>query len=441
MRDLIRQKIIDSISSPIQAFTRRDIRVPGILGKAIAVIGMRRTGKTTFLHQVMTDRLASGSVRQSLLYFSFEDERLAGMTASDLSIVLEEYYKLFPELRDREKTLFLFDEIQNIPGWEAFTRRVLDSEKADLFLSGSSAKLLSREVATAMRGRAMEATVYPFSFRETLRHSGHEPSQPIDTLGKAERSDLEKRFLGYLGIGGFPEGLAVSIQDRHSLLAGYVDVVLLRDVIERYEVSHPLALRRLVRHLLSNAAGFLSIHKFYGDLRSQGVAVSKDSLHAFLGYLEDAFLIRTVPLATDSERRRMVNLRKVYPIDPGLIPVFDVSGKANTGHGFETCVLLELDRRGAEVFYVRGRSGGEVDFLARYPGGRRELIQVCASLENPSVVEREIGGLLSAAVEYPDAELLLVTLNQETQKKMPRNIRMIPAVSWFLSENPHREIS
>lgn len=440
MRDLIRQKINDSISSPVQAFTRRDIRLPKIPGKATAVIGMRRTGKTTFLRQVMADRLAAGWMKESLLYFSFEDERLAGMTAAGLSIVLDEYYRLYPQFRDSRKTLFLFDEIQNVPGWETFARRILDSEKADLFLSGSSAKLLSREVSTSMRGRAMEALVYPFSFREALRHRGQEPVQPVEKIGKAERSSLEKRFLEYLVTGGFPEGLNASAQDRHALLRGYVDAVLLRDIIERHDVSHSLALRRLVRHLLSNAAGFFSINKFCGDLRSQGVAVSKDSLHAFLGYLEDAFLVRTVPLATDSERRRMVNLRKTFPIDPGLISVFDVSGKANTGHALETCVLLELDRRGAEVSYVRTRSGGEVDFLARYPGGRRELVQVCASLENPMTAEREIGGLLASADEYPGSALVLITLTTETPKNLPEQIRLVPAVSWFLSgDEPDQE--
>jgi hypothetical protein len=156
MRDLVRNKIVDSIDARPPTFTRRDVRLPRVGGKAIAVIGMRRTGKTTFLWQVLSDRLAAGAPREALLYFSFEDERLAGMKASDLQWVVEEYYGLYPELRDRRRATFFFDEIQNVPGWEAFARRLLDSEQADLFLSGSSARLLSREVATSMRGRAME---------------------------------------------------------------------------------------------------------------------------------------------------------------------------------------------------------------------------------------------------------------------------------------------
>jgi predicted AAA+ superfamily ATPase len=434
MKELIRQKIIDSLASPVPSFTRRDVRLPHVRGKAVAVIGMRRTGKTTFLWQVLADRLGGGTAREGLLYFNFEDERLADMTAADLSLVVEEYYRLHPEWRDRRCAVFLLDEIQSVLGWETFARRILDTEKVELFLSGSSARLLSREVATAMRGRAMEALVYPFSFRETLRHLGREPDLPPDRLPKAVRSGLERDLETYLVSGGFPETMNVTIRDRFALLQSYVDAALLRDVIERHSISHPTALRWLVRQLLANAAGTFSVNKYYGDLRSQGIPIAKDSLHDFLSHLEDAFLIRTISLATDSERRRMVNPRKVYPIDPGMIPVFDRSGRANTGHALETCILLELDRRGAEVAYVRTPSGYEVDFLARYPGGSQELIQVCASLGEAVVREREIRGLLDAADEHPKAKLLMLSLSNESLRNIPDRIAVYSVVSWLLSD-------
>jgi predicted AAA+ superfamily ATPase len=163
MRTVIRQKIIDSLAAPPPALTRRDVRLPGVPHKAVAVIGMRRAGKTTFLWQVLSERLAAGTPREGLLYFNFEDERLASMAAADLHLVVEEYYRLHPEWRERRRAVFLFDEVQNVAGWERFARRLLDTEQIDLFLSGSSARLLSREVATSMRGRALEALVYPFS--------------------------------------------------------------------------------------------------------------------------------------------------------------------------------------------------------------------------------------------------------------------------------------
>jgi predicted AAA+ superfamily ATPase len=188
----------------------------------------------------------------------------------------------------------------------------------------------------------------------------------------------------------------------------------------------------MVRQLLGNAGGSFSVNKFHNDLRGQGIPVAKDTLHAYLGHLEDAFLIRALSVASESERRRMVNPRKVYPIDPALIPVYDRSGKANVGHALETCVLLELERRGAEVAYVRTESGLEVDFRATYPDGQEHLIQVCADLDTAVTKEREIRALLEAAAEYKRASLRLITLQAETPREMPKTITVHSAVAWLL---------
>jgi predicted AAA+ superfamily ATPase len=405
------------------------------------VIGPRRGGKTTFLWQVLAERVAAGVPRSHLLYFNFEDERLADLRATDLHLLVDGYFAIQPEARDRHQVTFLLDEIQVVPGWEAFVRRLLDTERLDIFLSGSSARLLSREVATSMRGRAMDVLVYPFSFREVLRHAGLEPTAAAKRWTKAERSVLNKALHTYLTGGGFPEAQGIDTRDRFELLRGYVDTALFRDVVERHAVTHPTALRWLVRHLLANAGGTFSVAKFYGDLRSQGVPVAKDTLHAFLAHLEDAFLVRTVPIATDSERRRMVNPRKAYPIDPGLIPVFDRSGKTNLGHAIETAVLLDLDRRGADVSYVRSGSGDrgstqsdwEVDFLARFPDGRQQLIQVCADLHDPKTRAREFRALECAAHEHPGAHRLIITLVSEMVSDRPPGVRIVPAVDWFLT--------
>jgi len=431
MREILRQKIIDSLATPPPPFTRRDVRLPGIPGKAVAVIGPRRAGKTTFLWQVLADRLEQGFDREGLVYFNFEDERLAGMTAADLQIVVEEYYRLHPERRDRRRVVFFLDEVQVVPGWETFARRLLDTEKVELFLSGSSARLLSREVASSMRGRAMEALVFPFSFREFLRHSDKEPDRAVERLPRAGRSAVEKELRAYLSTGGFPEAQGAAVRDRFDLLRGYVDTMLLRDVIERHAVSHPVALRWIARQLLGNPGGAFSVNKFLNDLRAQGVPVAKDTLHAYLAHLEDAFLIRTVTIAAASERRRMVNPRKAYPVDPGLIPVFDRSGNANLGHALETTVALELERRGAALAYVRTEAGREVDFLARYPDGRQDLIQVCADLDSPATRERETQALLEAAQEYPRVRLHIVALNADAVRGLPKSITLHAASAWL----------
>ena len=156
---LVRQKILDAQAAPLPRLTARDVWLPAVPGKALAVIGMRRAGKTSFLWQQLASRHASGTPREGWLYVRFEDERLAGMRTADLDLLVEEYFNLHPEWRNgRRSTLFL-DEIQLVSGWELFVRRLLDTENIELFVSGSSAKLLSREVATSMRGLALETVV------------------------------------------------------------------------------------------------------------------------------------------------------------------------------------------------------------------------------------------------------------------------------------------
>lgn len=434
-RERIVEKLADSLAGPIPGGTARLLRgTVSLPGKATAVIGMRRAGKTTFLHQLRLERLERGIDRERLPYINFEDELLAGLMAGDLHLIIEEYYRRFPALRGKKTVTWCFDEIQVVPGWERFIRRLLDSEKVEIFLSGSSAALLSREIATAMRGRAWEVVIHPFSFEEYLRHHGHAtPGQPgLPTA--SERSALEHALLDYLVTGGFPEAQAIDSATRHRLLADYVDVALLRDVVERHNVTNMTGLRWLVRHLLGNPATMFSVEKFYASLKSQGIAIAKDTLHQLLGYLEDCFLVRTVWLDTASLRRKMVNPRKAYPVDHGLIPVFDRSGRANIGHTLETAVRIELERRGAEVAYVRTGTGFEVDFMARYPDNRQELIQVCANLDDPATHRRETRALIEASKEFPKASLHLIILEPARAGEVQPGIIMHSAAAWLLGE-------
>jgi len=197
--------------------------------------------------------------------------------------------------------------------------------------------------------------VLPFSFREALRHAQAEPSKPWEALSPTERAALDQRLRRYLAEGGFPEAQGADPRDRAALLSGYVDVMVLRDVIERHVVSNPVALRWLQRQLLTGPGGAFSIKKHYDTLRSPGVSVGKDTLHDYLSHLEDAFLVRTVAMNSASERQRMVNPRKAYPVDTGLISLFERSGRTHQGRALETAVMLELERWGYEVSYVRTR--------------------------------------------------------------------------------------
>ena len=437
-REILRAKLDESLATRARRLTRRDVRLPAIPGKAFAIIGVRRSGKTSFLAQCRAARLHGGAPSESQLLLLLEDERLAGLTVADLGWLIEEHARRFPGLHAGDGITWYLDEVQLVPGWEGLVRRLMDTGGIEVFVTGSSARLLSREVATSLRGRAMEVLVHPFSFREALRHTGDEPT------GQAEKDTgpvaFDQRLRRYLVEGGFPEAQGADPGDRAALLGGYVDVVVLRDVIDRHGVTNPLALRWLQRQLLANPGGGFSVKKQYDTLRSQGVRVGKDTLHAYLGYLEDAFLVRTVSLHAASERQRMVNPRKAYPVDPGLIPLFASGGRSYQGHALETAILLELERRGWEVSYVRTPEGWEVDFCAHRPGEAPLLVQVCLETGGDRTWQREVRALQSAGETYRDARLLLVTLDSSPpRQRLPDRVTWTPAARWLLDDRLHSQ--
>ncbi len=436
IRDALSEALASSLSGQLPTGTPRcvygPVRMPG---KVTAILGVRRAGKTTFLHQLRRERLSTRVAPTLLPYVNFEDERLAGLEGSQLAVLLEEYGRREPEASKLGVVLWCFDEIQVVPGWERFVRRLLDSGAGEIVVTGSSAALLSREIGTALRGRAWSVVLYPFSFAEALLHQGSSvPKTPSLVTGE-ERRRLEHAFLGWLEVGGFPEAQGLDPASRRQLLGDYVDVAILRDVVERHGVTNITALRWLVRHLLGNAASPFSVEKFHRTLKSQGIAVSRDTVHQLLAYLEDCFLVRTVWMEADSERQRMVNPRKVYPVDQGLIPLFDRTGRANTGHALETAVLVELERRRCEVTYVRTPGGYEVDFLARAPDSSEHLIQVCADASDEETAARELRALRDAGRRWPKARRWLLTLTHDRlPPNPPTDVTCVPAYQWLLGE-------
>ena len=431
--DLLRAKLAEALTAPPPDLTRRDVRLPGIAGKPLAIIGVRRGGKTSFLHQRRADRIAGGRPRESQLMLGLEDERLIGMTALDLGWVIEEHTRQFPTIRAEGLLSLYLDEIQIVDGWESLVHRLVEAKNVEVIVSGSSAKLLSQEVATAARGRLLEVLVHPFSFREVLRHAHAEPVEPWHGLGPAERADVDARLRDYLKTGGFPEAQGTELRDRARLLTGYVDTMVLRDVIERHKVTNPTALRALQRHLLSTPGGSFTVNKFYNFLRSQGVSIGKDTLHAYLEHLQDAFLVRVLNMHSASEKQRLVNPRKVYPIDAGLIPLYEQPGREHRGRALETAVLLELERREYTVAWLRVGDDREVDFFASKPGEPPLLVQVCLDTSDDATWEREVRALEAAATSHPHADALLITQDQSPPtRRLPGRLQWYSAAQWLL---------
>ncbi len=428
MGDLLFDEIVaDAHARLLPALTPRRVKLPWLPRKIDAIVGMRRSGKTWLMFQRMRELVDAGTQREDVLYVNFEDERLGEITAAHLSKIVEAHYRRNPAARARPGALF-FDEIQLVEGWERFVRRLVDSETAHVCVTGSSAKMLSREIATSLRGRSLTTELFPFCLVEVLEHRGvrAEPRPPAQL-----RSVIEHAASEYLRRGGFPEVQMLDEPTRVRVLQSYLDVAILRDLIERHAIANPVALRRFVRQLMNAPAGLFSVHKLHDDLKSQGLTVSKDSLHAWLEHVQDAFVFFAIPIHTHSERARQVNPRKVYAVDPGLVTACARRGSADTGQLLETAVFVELRRATAELSYVRTGSGYEVDFVTP-----SDLVQACASLDDPATRERELRALREAMATLGRKEATIVTLTSDEEVRVAEGrIRVIPLWRWAIERD------
>ncbi len=431
--------IAESLERTLPPVTPREVSLPHIQNKANVVVGMRRSGKTYLLFQEMQRLIAQGIDRRNLLYVNFEDDRLMPLQVGDLDRLLESFYRQSPDARIHGAYLFL-DEVQSIEGWSRFARRVLDTEKTRLFVTGSSAKMLSTEVATEFRGRGLTVEMFPFSFKESLHHAGAEvpkrlPSAPL-------RSRLEAQLLNYLQAGGFPEVQRCDEQTRVALLQDYVELVVARDVVERHAISNVHATRTFAKTLVQSTGRRISVNKIYNDFRSRGLSVSKDTLHALFDHFVDAYLISGVPIFSRSLRVRETNPRKIYAIDPGLAWALSHIGTSDLGVRLETAVYLELRRRrprardGSISYYVT-QAGFEVDFVVGDPDDENagELIQVCADLSESETRSRELRALTAAMKELGLSQARLISLFENERVETDAGvIQVTPAWLWFLDE-------
>jgi hypothetical protein len=303
----------------------------------------------------------------------------------------------------------------------------------EILLSGSSAKMLSREVATTMRGRSLETVITPFSFCEFSRAHGLKPVANV-LISAREQSAWLACFDQYLEIGGFPEAGNESLKNqRVDLLQGYVDTVLFRDVAERHSITNLVALRAFVRQLLRQPASPLSVSKVYADFRSRGISVTKETLLAMLSHLEDAFLVFTLPIASRSERRQQVNPRKLYLADHSLAAAYNPVKNSDRGHYLENIVACELLRQSSSLAYVKTTEGHEVDFLATQNDGSTLLIQVAADIRNEGTLGREVRSLLGASAEFPESRKILLTEDMPARGlSLPDGIEVYPLWKWLL---------
>lgn len=432
MKNVISQLIDDFHERKLPELVTRNKEFSEVPGKADVVIGMRRSGKTWFCYQKIKDLIASGIKKKKILYLNFEDDRLLEFNVNNFQEIIDVYFGKYPEHRNA-RCYFFFDEIQRIDQWEVFIRRLLDTENLQVFITGSSSKLLGSEIATSLRGRSLPIEILPFSFEEFLKFHGLFSGSP-KTFGANTTSFLRKAVKDYLEIGGFPEVQKLDPNLRIEVLQGYIDSVLLRDIVERYKISNILVLKHLVRHIMNSSGGQFSVNKFFNTLKSISIKCTKNSLYEYLDHLTDAFLFYRVPIHSRSEKSRLINPAKIYTIDTGLLNAMTFRNSYNYSQLLETMVFMQLRRGNYDTEYVHTKDGHEVDFFTRHRiSGETQLIQVCWEMSDKKTFERELRGLKSAMNEFSISSGTIVTWDDETI--IGEQVKVIPIWKWLLGKS------
>ena len=430
MKEIVKSIILDYQEVPLETGVPRHLEVETVPRKANVCIGVRRCGKSTYMFQRMERLVERGVPRSNILYLDFFDDRLHDLRHTGLGVVAEAYYSLYPEKKGREPVYCFLDEIQVIPNWEPFVERLLRTERVEVFITGSSAQMLSREIATSMRGRALTWELFPFSFAEFLDWKGLDWRGPLSTR---RRLQIERAFSEYWETGGFPEVLGLSPFLRTKVHQEYFHAIVYRDVVERHDVSHPRALQDLVYRLVDNVASMYTVNSLTGYLKSLGHRVPKASVSDYLDWLEDAFFLFTVRKFDASVSRSRANPKKVYCIDHALVSSVSSGILVNSGHLLENLVFEGLRRRTGKIWYWRNQAGQEVDFLAQLPDRKRLLVQVCESLAAPTTRRRELRALEAAMVDLGLSEAIVVTRAEEETLRMDSGVvRIVPAWRFLL---------
>jgi predicted AAA+ superfamily ATPase len=436
MRKILRIILAEWRESWVPEFKPREFDyslIRGRVRKIYAFPGCRRAGKTHIMFQII-DWLSRdlGIGREKIFYINFEDERIPKKT--------EVLTSLIPVLMEcaGEGEMFLFlDEIQEIPNWERWLRRVYDSYRnIKFFASGSSSKLAAKEIPTALRGRALSFEVFPLSFREFLGFKGITYEKELEYTDRMI-GRLRGHLREYLQQGGFPEVvMEENLRIKRMIVQEYFRTIVGRDIAERYGVKNFQLLSNFLKYLLNST--YFSIYKAYNSLRSAGQKAGKGTLFSYLEHAESVYFTYTVPIFSHRVKDQMAYPRKVYFVDNSFINFVGIRFSENFGRLAENAVFLQLRRRQAmdpelEVYYWKSRDGKEVDFVVKKGLGVRQLIQVCWDPTDEETRKREIGGLVKALEEFGLKRGLVLTEDFEEDEEIKgKTVSYRPIWKWLL---------
>ncbi len=403
----------------------RTLQPPTDTRKIITLVGVRRSGKTSILYD-MINTLSQKIDKTKILFLNFEDERL-NLQVDDLDLVLQSFRELYPEHR-LEECYFFFDEIQNIDGWEKFIRRVYDTVSKHIFITGSNSKLLSTDIATSLRGRTLSYEVFPLSFAEYLSFK----DIAVDLYSSKSLAFIKHAQEKFLRDGAFPETLFLEERYINPTLQEYFNVMLYKDLAQRYGITNLSALKFFLKRVIASTTKQISINKIYNELKSSGIKIGKNTLYDFLDYVQNIYLALTLHRYDSSLVNKELGEKKVYSIDIGLNNATEFKFSDDIGKSLENAVFLELRRKNQEIFYYRdGRS--ECDFVVHEKNTIIQAIQVTYEFGNEETKRRELKGFINACKNFHLDRGVIVTYDSEDEfTEEGITIEVIPFYKWVL---------
>ncbi len=425
-KDFIKDIIVDFHTSSLTGVKSRSINIPINTNKIITLIGPRRSGKTYSMLDKIQELYKTKVSKEKILYFNLEDERL-NFERGETELILQSYTELYPEI-DLSGCYFFFDEIQNMPDWEKFIRRIYDSVSKNVFVTGSNSSFLSSDIATALRGRTIKTEVFPLSFKEYLNFLDITSS----VNGAKNKAILKNKFKDYLIKGGYPETIEMDDDIREKTLQEYYYVLLYKDLIERYNISNTQVLKYFLKRLVSNLSSLCSINKIYNEIKSSGYKVPKNLIYDIFDWSESVFFSFKLSKFSRSIIKQNNTEKKVYIIDNGLVNTLSFSFFNDYGKLLENSVFLYLRRKYENNMYFY-KNQSECDFVVFSKDKVSEIIQVCYDIGDDKTFQREIKGLLDACKFFKMKEGTIVTLDEEKELQIDKIlIKIIPAYKFFL---------
>ena len=435
--DILQNIITNFHNRALPELTLRDQPLRFVRDMSLSIVGARRSGKTYRTYQFIAAFIEQGGSIENICRIQFNDHRLSNLNRADLSSVDEAYFALYPQKRGKEVVYFVFDEIHRIDGWEDYVLHLLDEPTHRVLITGSTSKLLSGEISSSLRGKNLPVTLYPFSFREFLRH--YEVQE--DTVSSRGQANLRNMLNRYLLQGGFPGLLDADERDHIDILQTYWDTMVLRDIIEAHPKDKiPITVfSSFAQSLVARTACPFSVRSMAAEMRTAGLSFTTETIYTYLRFLEEAFMVFTIPIFSPSEKVRQRNYHKVYAIDWALAKGIASADGVDITRQLETMVYLELRRRGLKVSYFKTRQGWEIDFVTTQrnaEGKKCTIYQVAYSLSGKEVRERELRGLPETARYLNAKKVVVLTLNEEDRLLINEiQVDVIPVWKWLLGNS------